>query len=516
MRYRHLAHGIAPAIALAAFAIGCSSTVGNPTPSYGTATSSPVQTASVVFTITPGTAPAAATRARRPAYLSPATQSVSIVPVVVGHPDQKVTVVNVVAGDSGCTGSGASLSCTGTVVAPVGETSFTVTTYLAANGAGAVLSVGTITIDVKPTGASTTISNATSLTLGGTPASFTLSVTPPSITIGTSSTLTADVTAYDASGSIIIGPAELSTGIELETIAPAQVVDPVLHATTSAMAPFAACTYPIVTGITNCYPVAFVTGAEAQVTLAYDGEGVTGSSITLVGESPQLASKAVTIAFASPPPAGACSAGPVVVCPGSITFANGDSPTVALTVSEPGVSTFNVIDTDCVQGQTASIDQQATVTGSSFTVYPGTVPGNCIANVSDAAGNSTDLSITLLAGKPSPTPSPTAAPTASPTPVPIGPITISPSNVVEFTSSTAAPQTITASEANFNTFTIDQTACAGVVTVSPSSGATFAVAPVASLTQGGSCTFDVVDPTGQISPVKALVDGVSFTINSKR
>jgi hypothetical protein len=73
-----------------------------------------------------------------------------------------------------------------------------------------------------------------------------------------------------------------------------------------------------------------------------------------------------------------------------------------------------------------------------------------------------------------------------------------------------------ASEANVGTFTIDQTACAGVVTVSPSTGAAFAVAPVASLTQGGSCTFDVVDPSGQISPVKALVDGVSFTINSKR
>jgi len=502
------------AFALATFTAGCSSAVGNAVPSYGTATSAPAQTASVTFTILPGTAPASSGRSRRPAYLSPATRSISILPVVTGSPNQKATIIDLGAGVAGCTGSGATLSCSGTVTAPVGETSFTVTTYSAQNGQGSVLSVGTITVDVKANSTNATISNATSLTLSGVPTSFTLAAPGAALTIGTPSTLTPVITAYDAAGSAIIGPAQYTTGIDVETITPFGS-DPVLTSDAHTLLSVPGCTYPTQEFVTTCHIVTVASGPTDAITLDYAGEFVSATSILLVAESPGLATQKVTIPLATPAP-GACSGSPIVVCPGSIAFANALSSPVPLTVTERGVTTFTASDIGCVNQQTASINFSEMVSGDSFTVEPGAIPGQCTASISDASGNTTNINIELLAAAPSPTPSPTAAPTSSPTPVPTGPINIAPSDTLEFTSSTAAPQQISASEPGFTTFTIDQSACTGIVTVTPPSGSTFTIAPVASLTQGGVCTFDVLDAQGGSSPVKAYVDGVVFHINSKK
>jgi hypothetical protein len=511
MRFPLSGAALLRAFALATLTAGCSST-GSAVPSYNTATSTPAQTASVTFTVETGTAPASSGRSRRPDYLSPATQSVSIVPVVTGSPNQKTTIIDLGAGVAGCTGSGASLSCSGTVTAPVGETSFTVTTYSAQNAQGSVLSVGTITVDVKASSTGATISNATSLTLSGVPASFTLAAPGAALTIGTPSSLTAVVTAYDAAGSAIIGPAQYTTGIDVETITPFGS-DPVLTSAQPVLLSVPGCTYPTKEFVTTCHIVTVASTPADAITLEYAGEFVSATSILLVGESPGLKTQQVAIPLATPAP-GACTGSPIVVCPGSITFANALSSPVPLTVTESGVSTFNASAVGCVNEQIASINFSQEVSGDSFTVDPGAVPGQCTASISDASGNTTNINIALLAAAPSPSPSPTVAPTASPTPVPTGPINIAPSNTLEFTSSTAAPQQITASEPGITTFTIDQSACGGIVTVTPPSGATFTIAPVASLTQGGVCTFNVLDPSGQSSPVKAYVDGVIFHVNS--
>jgi hypothetical protein len=275
------------------------------------------------------------------------------------------------------------------------------------------------------------------------------------------------------------------------------------------------CTFPTKEFVTSCHIVTVASAPVGAITLDYAGELVSGTSILLVGESPGLKTQQVTIPLATAAP-GSCTGSPIKVCPGSITFANALSSPVPLTVTEPGVGTFTASDIGCVNQQTASINFAEVVSGDSFTVEPGAVPGQCTASISDASGNSTTINIALLAAAPSPSPSPTPVPTASPTPVPTGPINIAPSNTLEFTSSTAAPQQITASEAGITTFTIDQSACSGIVQVTPPSGSTFTIAPVASLTQGGVCTFNVLDPSGQSSPVKAYVDGVIFHVNSYR
>ncbi len=509
------------AVALAAVFVGCSSPVGPVTPHFGgSATSTPVPTATVTFTITPGTSTAASRRGRKPAYLSPGTASVSILPVVTGQSNAQPTVIDLGAGVSGCSGSGATLSCTGTVTAPIGETSFNVTTYGGPNASGGVLSVGTITVDVQPSSSATTISNATSLTLEGVPARLGLSVTPQTIAIGTASTLTAVVTAYDASGAIIIGPGAYTTGVDIETIAPidASNNNNVLTAPPAyAGSTVPGCTYPTNPNVTTCQPDGSVQGpVPGGVQLSYAGEFVPGSSLLLAAESPGLNIPTVPIVLLTPGP-NSCSGSPIKVCPGEVTFANSLSPDVTVSASESGVSTFAANAVACDGANVASIDGQQSSNGTSFVIAPGVNPGTCSIMITDANQNETNLSVTLLAGEPTPSPSPSATPTPVATPTPTaGPITISPNATVEFTSSTAPPQTITASQSGFSSFTIDQSQCTGIASVSPSSGTTFTITPVASLTQGGKCTLVVSNSSGQSSNVYVLVDGTSIIINTRR
>jgi hypothetical protein len=389
-----------------------------------------------------------------------------------------------------------------------------VTTYDGQNAQGDVLSSGTITVQVAANATTSTLTNATSLTLDGVPASFAIAVTPASLTIGSSATLSAVVTAYDAAGAAIVGPGQYATGIDLETITAYEAISDSVLTSTPPAAFVPGCTYPVIPQVTACHLVTVVTGPSQPIALAYAGEYVPGTSILLAGESPGLATQTVTIPFASPPPAGACTGSTIVVCPGQVTFATSASPSVALTVTEPGVTTFSASDYACVGDGIASINFQKQTSGNAFTVYPGTTPGTCAATFTDAAGNSTTVNVTLLAvAAPSPTPSPSTTP--APTPVPPGPVAIAPSNALEFTSSTAPPQQITASESGFGSFSVRQTACSGIVSVTPATGSVFTVTPQASLTQGGTCTFFVVDASGGSSPVQASVDGVSFVINSK-
>jgi hypothetical protein len=516
MKIRTFAIAVLRAAALAALVAGCSSATGNPQPTYPLPTSPALQTAAVNFTVTLAGAAPASVRGRRPNYLSGGTQSVSILPIVPGSTTQTPAVLNLVAGAAGCTGSGPTLACTGTVKAPVGETSFTVTTYAGQNAKGAVLSVGTFALMVKASANAATLSNATSLALNGVPASLALAVTPQILTLGTGATLSATVTAFDAAGAIIIGPGQYTTGIALETITPASATDSVLSASGVTIPPAVPdCTYPIVPNVTYCYAIGSIAAPGTAIPLTYSGEFVSASSIQLAAESPGLATKAVTIALASPVP-GSCSGSPVKVCPGSIVFASALSTPVPVTVSEPGVTEFQGQGSTCGASQTALIDNSYSgATGNAFTITAGLNPGSCFFIFSDAANNQTELNVTVLGAPPTATPSPSPTPVATDTPVPTGPVAIAPSNTLEFNGPTAPPQTFTASEAGVASFTLNQTACAGIVTVGPASGTAFTATPVSTLTQGGKCTISVLDPSLQFSYVKFYVDGTIITVDKR-
>jgi hypothetical protein len=249
--------------------------------------------------------------------------------------------------------------------------------------------------------------------------------------------------------------------------------------------------------------------------LTYSGEFVSSPSIQLAAESPGLATKAVTIAFASPVP-NSCTGSPIKVCPGSLVFASALSTPAPVSVSEPGVTEFTGQGSTCGAAQTALIDDSyAEATGTTFTITAGLNPGSCFFIFSDAANNQTELNVTVLSAPPTPTPSPTPTPVATATPIPPGPIAITPSNSLEFTGPTAPPQTFSASEAGVNSFTLDQTPCTGIVTIAPPNGTAFTATPVSTLTQGGVCTITVLNPSGQFSYVRFYVDGTIVTVDKR-
>ncbi len=101
----------------------------------------------------------------------------------------------------------------------------------------------------------------------------------------------------------------------------------------------------------------------------------------------------------------------------------------------------------------------------------------------------------VVIGSPTPSPSPAPTPTPTPTPTPMptpGAVVLAP-NALAFTAVGATnAQRTTASESNYaGTFTAatgaagQTNSCSGIATISPASGTTFSVTPVAA----GHCTF---------------------------
>ncbi|MDH2910440.1 MAG: hypothetical protein HKL92_05575 [Candidatus Eremiobacteraeota bacterium] len=166
-------------------------------------------------------APSTASSARSPRYLSQNTTSVTITITAVNgvapSPAIPPTTIAVAPGQGSCTAvvSGG-FSCTATVGAVAGNDTFLIQAY---DSSGTLLSSGSFTVAVNPTGTTTV---TTPLVLGGVSASTSLVAPSPgpqsdgsALTTsgtwvppadGTPRTLTISVVAKDASGNIIVGP----------------------------------------------------------------------------------------------------------------------------------------------------------------------------------------------------------------------------------------------------------------------------------------------------------------------
>ena len=141
------------------------------------------QEVTVSFNIVVPTAAGAHAR-RVPNYVSASTKSATI---AVGSATP--TTVN-------CTAV-----CSGTVSAPVGSDTFAVNLYDATNGAGNLLSTGTLTQTIVANQA-----NAVNVTFNGVVASLALSLASPTVTPGTAGSVGVTVNALDADGNVIVGP----------------------------------------------------------------------------------------------------------------------------------------------------------------------------------------------------------------------------------------------------------------------------------------------------------------------
>ncbi len=145
------------------------------------------------------TVPPSTTRStgRRPAYVSPGTQSVSVTPQG-GMPQ----VFAIAANSPNCTSSGGALTCTFSASLPAGQNEvIAISTYANAAGTGVPLSTGTVTTTVVSGAA-----NAINATLGGVVAAVSVVLNPMSVATGTASSVQVIVNALDPSNNTIVGP----------------------------------------------------------------------------------------------------------------------------------------------------------------------------------------------------------------------------------------------------------------------------------------------------------------------
>lgn len=160
------------------------------------------------------TIPAKSGASRRPAYVSPATQSVSV-QVDTGSP----AVQNLSPGSANCSSAGSAypLNCTITVTASAGAHTVTLRTYDQSNAAGNQLSANSISVTFV-TGQTPSVP----ITLAGVPVSILLSAGSANISAssngveflpGSARTLLVD--ALDADGNYIVGPGSPAIGLSV-------------------------------------------------------------------------------------------------------------------------------------------------------------------------------------------------------------------------------------------------------------------------------------------------------------
>ena len=253
-------------------------------------------------------APSTASGARSPKYLSSSTTSVTITITAVNgappNPTVPPTTIAVVPGQGSCTAVvNGGFSCTATVGAVAGNDTFLIQAY---DSSGALLSSGSITVAVNPTGTTTV---TTPLVLGGVTASTALVEPSPgpqsdgsALTTagtwvppadGTARTLTVSIVAKDASGNMIVGP--------LATPIPIALTDPSGGTLSDTISPSANASGTTIVAVPATVTLkysgaAFYTAASpAPGTLALGS----GSGATTVAIAPLQATSSISLANAT-------------------------------------------------------------------------------------------------------------------------------------------------------------------------------------------------------------------------
>jgi uncharacterized repeat protein (TIGR03803 family) len=198
--------GAAPSLRTAApVAPGAQSAM---TPAAQTLTKQAAQ-ANVEFSIK--ITPLSPNQARKPAYLAPTTQSLTI--LTDGATPVSFDIVTSSPSCSPVSGAPGTFKCTVSFHATPGNRVFTISAYGQTGGRGGVLSSSTTgTIDVKPTG-TTTIS----LTLDGVVQSATLSLANAHPPVGVPATIGLAVVLQDSDYNIIVGPDPYRFPVTLKT-----------------------------------------------------------------------------------------------------------------------------------------------------------------------------------------------------------------------------------------------------------------------------------------------------------
>jgi hypothetical protein len=157
----------------------------------------------------------AASRARHVAYVVPTVQSVTLQAIRVNGvavSGQPVYEQDLTRTSTGCTGSGASVTCSSSVSAPNGTVLFAVKSYAATGAVGSPTSTSYALATISPSGA-----NRVTLSAGATIAQVQLYLATPNFTPGTAATSLLVVVPLDANGNVIVatGPYSAPIGLTL-------------------------------------------------------------------------------------------------------------------------------------------------------------------------------------------------------------------------------------------------------------------------------------------------------------
>jgi hypothetical protein len=311
--------------------------------------------------------PTVASSVRRAAYISPAAQSVAIssyavINGVIAGTASATSDQNLTSVSPGCSGTGA-IACTITVPVPAGHVAFSVTVYQGLGETGAVLSSLPQSTATEYTIVEGSANIVLPLVLGGVPNSILVTPAASSVTGGTAASFPVTVTAYDASGNIIIGAAAYANAITL--------------------------TDSDTSGATSVTP-STVTAPTTAVTFAFNGEDFT-SPLTVSAAATGASDTPGAIASLPGPLLVACSSG----CSG---LNNGTTP-YAQTITEAGYGTGTF--TLSGSGTACTADPAGSVAASggaaNVNIYPNPAGGTCMLVVTDSYSQTHTATLTFNA-----------------------------------------------------------------------------------------------------------------------
>ncbi len=184
-------------VALAALLSGCGGGGASVAPATPGAGDRAPATISFVIRVPSGTSTAA--RLRRPAYVSPSTQSLTI----ANSTGTVLVTANLTPQSAGCTAPTATtpLTCTVSATVPSGTNTLTIASYDAPGATGTKVAVAALQVTAAASGPTTI-----NLTLSGIVASLALALDPAALPTGTAARSALILNALDPDGNIIVGP----------------------------------------------------------------------------------------------------------------------------------------------------------------------------------------------------------------------------------------------------------------------------------------------------------------------
>lgn len=234
------------------------------------------------------------------------------------------------------------------------------------------------------------------------------------------------------------------------------------------------------------------TGPSASVTVTPQNSGA--CSISVSDSHGGSAPESVTVG-----PFGA-----IVPSSASLTFSDiGSAANQSFTVSESGYSGAFTIDASACAG-VATVSPASGTSSTSFVVTPVAASGPCNLHVSDDHG-STTANVSVTVG-------------------PFGSLAPSTASLQFNDVGPTITQTFTVSESGYTgSLTLNESACAGVASVNPTSGSTSTTFTVTSVGAGGPCSLSISDDhgspnatvsvtVGPFGPVSPSPGSVSLTV----